>query len=113
MTIKKKNVIAAAVVSLALVVCTAAPAVASAPSYSRNDKQYVSAVRTESPILKKVGAKSLISLGKETCLFLRKGYGTIFDAIAIGEDSGLDEDTSMTLVAGAIIYYCPEQEDNY
>jgi hypothetical protein len=110
---KKKNAIAAVVASLALVAFTASPAVASAPSYTKNDKQFVKTIRAESPVLYGVGAKLLISTAKETCKFLRKGYGTIFDAIGLAEDGGLDEDTAMTMVAGAIIFYCPEQEDNY
>lgn len=108
-----KKIIITAAAAFALVISTAAPAVASAPSYTRNDKSYLKTIRAESPALYGVNSKLLISTAKETCKFLRKGYGTIFDAIGIAEDGGLDEDTAMTMVAGAIIFYCPEQEDNY
>lgn len=114
MKINKKSIIVAVVASIGLVFSTAAPAVASAPAaYSRNDKAFVKAVRNESPILYGVGARLLISTAKETCKFLRNGYGGVLDAVGFAEDGGLDEDTAMTIVAGAVIYYCPEQESNY
>jgi hypothetical protein len=43
---------------------------------------------------------------------LRSGKG-ILDAVNIALDAGLSRNVAYTLVAGAVVFYCPEQEGNY
>jgi len=85
-------------------------AVSPAQAYTSNDNLYFKVVRSEAPILKKVSKKTLKRNAKVTCKYLRAG-GTVYRAVSIAEDNGLDSDTAMVLVAGAVVFYCPEEED--
>lgn len=97
--------IAATVAALALALTFAGPAQAG----PREDNLFVKIIRSEAPELRAVAKKNLISLAKETCKFLRSGF-TVIDAVEIAEDEGIRSKTAVALVAGAIVFYCPEQE---
>lgn len=103
---KKIAAVLAAVVMLGLVF--APPAQAS----KKNDNLYVKVIRAESPELRFVKRGTLIKTAKATCRYLRAGGG-ILDAVQIGRESGFSRDTALTLVAGAVVFYCPDQEGNY
>lgn len=85
-------------------------AVSPAHAYTNNDDLYFKVIRSEAPILKKVSKKTLKSSAKATCKYLRGG-GNVYRAVSIAEDNGLDSETAMVLVAGAVVFYCPEEED--
>jgi len=106
--VKKKLIAAAGSVLLLGTIVTAPPAAAN----TRNDNLYVKVVRAESPLLKRIPKKSLVKTAKTTCRYLRAGGG-ILDAVDIAIKSGLSRNVSLTLVAGAVVFYCPEQEGNY
>jgi hypothetical protein len=78
---------------------------------ARNDNMYVSTIRGVAPELKRVGKKSLVKTGKATCRYLRAG-GSVLGSLEMAMDAGLPRNTSIALVAGAVVFYCPEQEDN-
>lgn len=103
----KRLVVVAAVVAIA-VVGLASPAQASAS----NDRAYVNAIRNEAPELHGVKSKDLIKTAKLTCRALRAGSG-MFDLITLAENNGLETDTATALIAGAVVFYCPDQETNY
>jgi hypothetical protein len=83
-----------------------------AQANSKNDNLYVKIVRAEAPELRGVSKKKLVRGAKTTCRYLRAGGG-ILDAVDIALNSGLKRNTALTLVAGAVVFYCPEQEGNY
>jgi len=78
----------------------------------RDQDLYVKLVRQEAPELRQVKRKELINAARTTCRYLRAGGG-ILDAVSIGIDSGLKRNTSIAVVAGAVVFFCPEQEANY
>jgi hypothetical protein len=78
----------------------------------RDDKLFVKIISEEAPIFKGVSRKTMVKTAKTTCRFLRSGF-TIFEVVESMEDSGFTQNQSMTFVAGAIVFYCPDQEDNY
>jgi hypothetical protein len=105
--------IIALVIAAFLAISVAAPAQASAPAFnSKNDKLFQRVVTKEAPSLKGVPRKTLVKTAKETCKFLRAGFG-ILDAIDLMEDNGFSEKTAIAFVAGSVVFYCPEQENNY
>lgn len=97
--------IIAVVASAGLALACAAPAYAG----PREDNLFVKIIRSEATELRSVPKKNLISLAKETCKFLRSGF-TVLDAVDIAEDEGIRSKTAIALVAGAVVFYCPEQE---
>jgi len=84
-------------------------AVSPAQAYTSNDNLYFKVVRLEAPELRGVSKKTLKSSAKATCRYLRAG-GTVYRAVEIAENNGLNTDTAVTLVAGAVVFYCPEEE---
>ena len=105
----RKLATATAAVALAAGIAAAPPAAASS---KKNDNLYIQVIRQEAPILRGVPRKDLIAGAKATCKYLRAGYG-ILDAVNLATDSGLSKNVAYTLVAGAVVFYCPEQEGNY
>jgi hypothetical protein len=97
----------AALVAFGLVIAPPAQA-----SSKKNDDLYVKVIRSEAPILRGVPKRDLIKGAKTTCRYLRSGNG-ILDAVNIALDAGLSRNVAYTLVAGAVVFYCPEQEGNY
>jgi hypothetical protein len=87
-----------------------------APSAQANSKQndnlFVQLVREEAPELRFAKKKQMVKAAKQTCRYLRSG-GTILESVVIAVDSGLSRNTAMALIAGAVVFYCPEQENNY
>jgi hypothetical protein len=81
-------------------------------SSKKNDNLYVKIIRNEAPELKRVGRTQLIKGAKTTCRYLRAGGG-ILDAVEMALNAGIRRSTAMALVAGAVVFYCPEQEGNY
>jgi hypothetical protein len=104
----KKIIAVVAGLMLGVGVLAAPPAQAS----KKNDDQYVRIIRAEAPELKRVSRAQLIKGAKTTCKYLRSGGG-ILDAIDMALDAGIRRNTALTLVAGAVVFYCPEQEGNY
>lgn len=91
----------------------AAPAAsATAPAGIKDDKMFVKLVTASAPTLKGISRKTMVKTAKQTCKFLRGGF-TILDAVDIMEDNGFTQNESTAFIAGAIVFYCPEQEDNF
>lgn len=111
-----KKKIAAAVAASALLLggstIAAAPAQASASTGIKDDKLFVKLVTSSAPGLKGIPRKTMVKTAKQTCKFLRNGY-TILDAVDLMEESGFTQNESTAFIAGAIVFYCPEQEDNF
>lgn len=99
-------VIASLLVGIGLVV--APPAQANA----RDDRLFYSLVTSEARSLKAIPRKQLVKTAKETCKFLRAGF-TILDAYDLMEDSGFTAAEATAFLAGAVVFYCPEQENNF
>lgn len=102
--------IIALVVALPLFLGIAAPAQATVPS--SNDALFYSLVTKDAPTLKPVGRKQLVKTARATCKFLRSGF-TIMDAYEMMEENLFTEKEITAFIAGAIVFYCPEQADNY
>ena len=96
------------VVALPLLLGFAAPAQAS-PS---DDKLFFTLVTSDAPTLKAVGRKQLVKTARATCKFLRSGF-TIMDAYDMMEDNDFTDEEISSFLAGAIVFYCPDQTDNY
>lgn len=76
----------------------------------RENKLFYKMVTTAAPELKFVSRYRLVKTAKATCRYLRSGFMPM-DAVEMGMDSGLSTNEALSLVAGAITFYCPEQED--
>lgn len=86
-----------------------ATASSSAPSYTKKDNLFYSLVTSEEPSLKYAGKKLLIKSAKTQCRALRAGVDP-FDLYEIAIDNGISEDEFIALLAGALTFYCPDQE---
>lgn len=106
---KKIAAIAAAVALTIAGAIAVAPAVSAGP---KDDALFVKLVKKEAPELKAVSSRQLIKTAKQTCSFLRSGF-TILEAVELAEEAGLSQNAGMSIVAGAIVFYCPEQENNF
>lgn len=93
-------------------VVTAAPASATAVASASDDRMFFRLITKEAPSLKPAGQKTLVKTAKQTCKFLRSGF-TILDAYDLMEDNGFTQKEITAFLAGAIVFYCPEQENNY
>lgn len=102
--------IIALVVALPLFLGIAAPAQATVPA--SNDALFYSLVTEDAPTLKPVGRKQLVKTARATCKYLRAGF-TILDAYDMMESNGFTDPEIAAFLAGAIVFYCPEQQDNY
>jgi hypothetical protein len=104
----KKITALAAGVGIALALLFAPPAQAGV----REDKLFYSLVTGDAPTLKGVSRQQLVKTAKETCKFLRAGF-TIMDAYDMMDESGFTNKEITVFLAGAVVFYCPDQEDNY
>lgn len=93
-------------------VVAAAPASATAVAAASDDRLFFKLVTKEAPSLKAAGQKTLVKTAKQTCKFLRSGF-TILDAYELMENNDFTEKEITAFLAGAIVFYCPEQENNY
>lgn len=110
-----KKIIAAtasAVLAAATAIVVAPPAQAASPSDIREDRLFVRLVTEEAPSLKGIGRKTMVKTARQTCKFLRTGF-TIIDAIDLMQESGFSENEAIAFISGAVVFYCPEQEDNF
>ena len=96
--------------ALPLMFGVAAPASAAVPA--SNDKLFYSLVTKDAPTLKAVSRPQLVKTARATCKFLRSGF-TIMDAYEMMEENLFTEKEITAFIAGAIVFYCPEQADNY
>lgn len=83
---------------------------AAAPAYSSNDNAFYKAVTRMEPSMKYLGSKrGMIKVAKLTCKAFRAGNS--FEEVAgVLIESDLNGDQIATLIAGAISFYCPDQE---
>lgn len=99
----------AVVMGLALVVAAPAPSASAATvAWSQKDKQFVKAVRSEAPAFKYVSAKDLIETAKLTCEAMDETGASPIDMAELAMDNGLTQKQAIALVAGAVVFYCPE-----
>jgi type IV secretory pathway VirB10-like protein len=118
----KKFLILAAVVMLAVPVsgCSTgsepAPTVTvTAPAPEReqpaplSDEAFLSAVRGSAPELARVSDLQLVDLARTICLGLDAGV-SIETVLETGINSGLGTNSVAAIAAGAIVFYCPDQE---
>lgn len=104
-----KKVIAATSAALIGATLLLAPPAQAGP---KDDRLFYTLVTQEAPTLKAVGRKNLIKTARETCRYLRSGF-TIIDAYDLMEESGFAEREISAFLAGAVVFYCPDQEDNF
>jgi hypothetical protein len=104
-----KKIIAATVAALIGAVMLTAPPANAGP---RDDRLFYSLVTSEAYTLKAVPRRKLVSVAKETCKGLRAGL-TITDIWEMMEDTGFRDNEISSFIAGAVVFYCPEQEDNF
>lgn len=117
-----KKTIAAIAASAILVTsfAVAAPAASASTSVTpavaqtltSNDNLFVKLVRKEDSVFKKVPSATMVKTAKATCKFIRSGFSTI-DAVNLMEESGFSNNASLAFVAGAVVFYCPEQQNNF
>lgn len=103
---------AAATLTAATAIAVAPPAQAASPSGIREDRLFVRLVTEEAPSLKGIPRKTMVKTAKQTCKFLRTGF-TVIDAVDVMQESGFTQNEAISFVAGAVVFYCPEQEYNY
>lgn len=103
-----KKTLACVVAAAGLLFVSAAPAQASAPTYTNKDNMYYRAVVSEEPSLRAVGKGLLIKSAKTTCRALRSGVDP-YDLYDMALQSGLTEDEFIALLAGALTFYCEDQ----
>ena len=73
------------------------------------DSAYLSAVRSKDSALYSVPDSQLVSLAGTICQSLRSGV-PVRQVLQTGLDAGLSVNQVAALVAGAVVFYCPEQE---
>lgn len=78
----------------------------------REDKAFFSFVTKEAPTLKGISRKEMVKVAKKTCKFMRSGF-TVIEAVDIMEEAGFTQKESVTFIAATIVFYCPDQEDNF
>lgn len=105
---KTISLIIASIITAGLLVAVAP----SASALTNNDRNYLSAIRDRAPALRGVSARTLVSMAKTVCRTLRSGY-TIMDVVSVGIESGVDIVEVTAITAGAVIYYCPDQREDY
>lgn len=93
-------------------VALASPASAATSTGVRDDKLFVQLVTKEAPSLKGIPRATMVKTAKSTCKYLRAGF-TILDAVELMQDNGFTENESMAFIAGAVVFYCPDQENNF
>ena len=99
-----KKILTAALTAGLLTVGVSVPAEA----LTRNDRQYLQAVRSADSALRRIPNRTLIDSARTTCRYLRSG-ATIDDVFYTAVDAGLTRKTATALIAGAITFYCPDQ----
>lgn len=104
----KKIIAATSAAVIGATVLLASPAQASAS----DDRLFYRLVTKEAPALKGIKQRDLVKTAKQTCDFLRTGYG-ILDAHDLMTEAGFTTRQANAFLAGAIVFYCPEQEGNY
>lgn len=104
--------IAALIVAVIVAGALSLTAVSPAQAWTKNDNVYFKVIRSEASDLKYVSKTTLRKSAKAVCQYLRSG-GTLSEAIDAAEGTGVEYDTALVLVAGAVVFYCPEQEKNY
>lgn len=100
-------------ITLALTTLLLALGVAVAPAanaWSNRDYQYVRAVRSEAPAFKAVPMRDLVKIAKLNCQALRGGWSSVVDLVDEGLDAGFTQKQAIALVAGAVVFYCPDQD---
>jgi hypothetical protein len=78
----------------------------------KEDKAFYAFVTKQAPAFKGITRPKLVKTAKTTCEFMRSGF-TILETVEVMEDAGFTENQSITFVAATVVFYCPEQEDNY
>jgi hypothetical protein len=105
----------AVVMGLALVLAAPAPSASAAPAsvsaWTNNDRAFVRAVRAESPAFKRIPARDIIKSAKLACEVLDTGVYDVFDLIDTAMDAGFTQKQAITLIAGSVVFYCPEHSD--
>jgi hypothetical protein len=82
------------------------------PANAKDDRMFYTLVTKEAPSFKAISRRELVKTAKQTCKFLRSGFG-ILDVVEIMEDSGFSSKEATAFVAGAVVFYCPSQKNNY
>lgn len=100
----------AAVTTLALLVLGVVLAPA-ASAWTNRDYQFVRAVRAEAPAFRAVPMRSMVKIAKLTCDELDGGWSTVLDIVDDGIEAGFTQKQAIALVAGAVVFYCPEYGD--
>lgn len=103
-----KKLTAVVVASLVGLTIVAVPAQASAS----DDRMFYRLVTKDAPALKGIKQKDLVKTAKETCKFLRSGFG-ILDAHDMMLESGFTDREANSFLAGAVVFYCPDQSENW
>jgi hypothetical protein len=78
----------------------------------KDDRLFYALVTSDEPALKGIKRRDLVKTARETCKFLRSGF-TILDAYDLMTESGFTNGEATAFLAGAIVFYCPDQENNY
>lgn len=110
-----KRILASAfLMGLALVLLVPAPAASAAtPSWTDKDRLYVKMVRQQAPAFKYISAKDLIGSAKLSCEVMRENGSSPLELVEVAIDSGLTQRQAIALIAGAVVFYCPEQDEDY
>jgi hypothetical protein len=85
------------------------PQPAPEPQTNSDEDSYLTAVRSKDSALYSVPDASLVELAGTICQSLRSGI-PVQRVIQTGLDSGLSTNQVAALVAGAVVFYCPDQE---
>lgn len=80
------------------------------PEPQSKDAVFLDAVRSKSAELNSVPDYMLVDLAGNICDALQAGV-PIEQVLTIGVNSGLSSTSVAAIAAGAVVFYCPEQND--
>lgn len=103
-----KRIIGATIAAVFTVGLIAAPPAHAGP---KDDRMFYTIVTSNEPAFKAITRKKLVSVAKQSCKTMRSGF-TPLEVHDMMTDSGFTDNQATAFVAGAILFYCPEQEKN-
>jgi hypothetical protein len=99
-------------VALLATFAVAAPASATAPTYTWKDKAFIKFIRSEEPVFYAIPVKTLIKLAKSTCAVLNAGEDEMTVAWMMVDEAGMSTGEASTFMGAAIASYCPRHGDD-
>ena len=78
----------------------------------QDDRLFYALVTGDAPAFKAIPRRELIKTARQTCKGLRQGL-TIIETHDLMTESGFTDTQASAFLAGAVVFYCPDQKNNY